>query len=95
MASNLYLSILSFLLLATHGSSSPLCGNTIRWVDCSEHVPSSLNMTGVDLSDRPESLHCGRADVPMDYSKPMSRHNMITLGLAMYRPKNPKGVLFV
>lgn len=52
-------------------------------------------MTGVDLSDLPESLHCGRADVPMDYSKPMSRHNMITLGLAMYRPKNPKGVLFV
>ncbi|KAH8738411.1 hypothetical protein BGZ61DRAFT_526388 [Ilyonectria robusta] len=95
MISNFHVSILSFLLLATHGSSSPLCGNTIRWVNCSEHIPSSLNLTGVDLSDLPESLHCGRVDVPMDYSKPMSRHNMITLGLAMYRPENPKGVLFV
>ncbi|KAF2494345.1 alpha/beta-hydrolase [Lophium mytilinum] len=30
----------------------------------------------------------------MDYSKPISVRNNITLGLAMYRPANPKGVIF-
>ncbi|KPM41125.1 hypothetical protein AK830_g5432 [Neonectria ditissima] len=52
-------------------------------------------MTGVDLSNLPEALYCGRLDVPMDYSKPKSPENMITLGLAMYRPHKPQGVLFV
>jgi hypothetical protein len=31
----------------------------------------------------------------MDYNEPMSANNKITLGLAMYRPVKPKGVLFV
>ncbi|KAK5186997.1 hypothetical protein LTR44_001004 [Exophiala sp. CCFEE 6388] len=70
---------------------------TIRWVDCSKHVPNTdiaLNLTGVDLSALPSTLHCGQLEVPMDYSKPISSSNNITLGLAMYRPKNPKGVIF-
>ena len=69
----------------------------IRWVKCSQHVPTGtgeLNLTGVDLGALPSTLHCGRIDVPMDYSRPMCEQNKITLGLAMYRPVKPKGVLF-
>ncbi|KAF7555390.1 hypothetical protein G7Z17_g2232 [Cylindrodendrum hubeiense] len=95
MIPKLHVYALYFLLLATQGSTKALCDSRIRWVNCSEHVPSTLDLTGVDLSDLPNTLHCGRADVPMDYSKPMSRNNMITLGLAMYRPQKPKGALFV
>jgi pimeloyl-ACP methyl ester carboxylesterase len=79
-------------LLATVASAQ-----TIDWVDCSKHVPppaTFFNASGVDLKSLPKTLHCGRLDVPMDYSKPMSAANKITLGLAMYRPKNPKGVIF-
>ncbi|KAI1617240.1 hypothetical protein EDD36DRAFT_484980 [Exophiala viscosa] len=70
---------------------------TIRWVDCSKHVPDTdiaLNLTGIDLSALPSTLHCGQLEVPMDYSRPISSTNNITLGLAMYRPKEPKGVIF-
>lgn len=69
----------------------------INWVDCSKHVPEPatfLDTTGVNLSALPRTLHCGRLTVPMDYSKPISASNNITIGLAMYRPKNPKGVIF-
>lgn len=80
-------------LLATAVSAS-----SINWVDCSQNVPSNatfLNTTGVNLSALPSTLHCGRIEVPMDYSKPISAENNITLGLAMYRPKNPRGVIFL
>lgn len=80
------------ILLATTVSSQK-----INWVDCSKHVPTPatyFNATGVDLKALPPTLHCGRIEVPMDYSKPISASNNITLGLAMYRPKNPKGVIF-
>jgi hypothetical protein len=30
----------------------------------------------------------------MDYDKPIGPKNNITLGLAMYRPEKPNGVLF-
>jgi hypothetical protein len=30
----------------------------------------------------------------MDYSRLFSKTNMITLGIAMYRPSKPKGALF-
>ena len=69
----------------------------IRWVKCSQHVPTGtgeLYLTGVDLGALPSTLHCGRIDVPMDYSRLMCEQNKITLGLAMYRPVKPKGVLF-
>jgi hypothetical protein len=74
-----------------------LSSSKIQWVDCSEHVPhtdTALNLTGVDLSALPSTLHCGQLEVPMDYAKPLSSTNNITLGLAMYRPENPKGVIF-
>ncbi|KAI9711146.1 MAG: hypothetical protein M1812_007250 [Candelaria pacifica] len=66
----------------------------IQWVNCSQNVPSLLDRTEVDLANLPSSLHCGRLDVPMDYSKPLSPSNVLTIGLAMYRPKEPKGVIF-
>ncbi|KAF4628966.1 hypothetical protein G7Y89_g9180 [Cudoniella acicularis] len=52
-------------------------------------------MSAIDVTNLPSTLHCGQLDVPMDYSKPFGETNMITLGLAMYRPANPKGVLFL
>ncbi|CZR58678.1 uncharacterized protein PAC_08570 [Phialocephala subalpina] len=71
----------------------------IRWIDCANAVPepttsSTFNTSTFNLTDLPSTLHCGQLDVPMDYSKPLCESNMITLGLAMYRPVNPKGVLF-
>jgi hypothetical protein len=72
----------------------------IRWVDCAHYVPQStapegsFNASTVDLNKLPSTLHCGQIDVPMDYSKPFCDDNKITLGLATYRPSNPKGPLF-
>jgi len=66
---------------------------TIKWVDCSLIVPSLLEGTGGNLTDLPSMLRCGQLDVPMDYTKPISAIDTITLGLAMYRPANPKGVI--
>ena len=73
----------------------------IIWVDCAQFVPQStapsggsFNASTVDLQNLPSTLHCGRLDVPMDYSKPFSDDNKITLGVATYRPANPKGPLF-
>lgn len=83
------------LLLSPRSFAKPTCAKPIRWVDCSEHVPSTLDLTGVNLNNLPPTLHCGQLDVPMDYSRPLSPNNTITLGLAMYRPAKPKGVLFV
>jgi hypothetical protein len=80
-------------VLATASSAQ-----SIDWVDCSQNVPDPatfLNITGVDLSALPPTLHCGRIEVPMDYSQPISASNNITLGLAMYRPANPEGVIFL
>jgi hypothetical protein len=79
--------------------ATTIAAQSINWVDCSQNVPepaTGLNISGVDLSALPSTLHCGRVDVPMDYSKPINASgNNITLGLAMYRPPNPKGVIFL
>ncbi|KAF7969924.1 hypothetical protein HWV62_25526 [Athelia sp. TMB] len=73
-------------VLAT--SSTP----KIQWVNCTEHVPGPLQ--GATLpTTLPASLHCGLLAVPMDYSKPISSRNNITLGFAMNRPENPQGLL--
>lgn len=72
--------------------------NTIQWADCAENIPidvaleNDINITSATIP--PSILHCGTLVVPMDYQKPMSEQNNITLGLAMYRPPNPKGVLY-
>lgn len=76
----------------------PAPQSSISWVDCSQNVPESsdtFNASAVDLASLPANLHCGRLDVPMDYSKPFCDENKITLGLAMVRPANPKGALFL
>ena len=77
--------------------ASALSPQKIQWVNCSEHVPNTdiaLDLSGVNLSALPSTLQCGRLVVPMDYAKPISPTNNITLGLAMYRPQKPKGVIF-
>ncbi|KDQ19583.1 hypothetical protein BOTBODRAFT_443477 [Botryobasidium botryosum FD-172 SS1] len=66
--------------------------NSIQWVDCASSVPQPFQ--GIPLPGAlPPTLHCGRLDVPMDYSQPFSTNNKITLGFAMYRPSNPKGLI--
>ncbi|KAJ7157984.1 hypothetical protein C8R43DRAFT_882882 [Mycena crocata] len=66
--------------------------NDIRWVDCAAHVPSPLQDMNLTLP-LPSTLHCGQLDVPMDYSKPISDVNTITLGFTMYRPNNSQGLI--
>ncbi|KAE8449055.1 hypothetical protein EG329_008643 [Mollisiaceae sp. DMI_Dod_QoI] len=96
------LSIFLLAIVALFTSSSlarTIPAPSIRWLDCAETVPGpttsdTFNASAIDLMKLPSTLHCGQLDVPMDYSKPFCESNMITLGLAMYRPVNPKGVLF-
>ncbi|RDL37041.1 Uncharacterized protein BP5553_04474 [Venustampulla echinocandica] len=89
--------LFSFLSLALSVASHSIPVDRIKWTDCSKNVPQStgsFNGSAIDLTNLPPTLHCGQIDVPMDYSKPLCHTNMITLRLAMYRPANPKGVLF-
>lgn len=81
--------------LATGNSSSAVeTKPKIQWVNCAEHVPAPFVTQNITLpSTLPSTLHCGLLVVPMDYSKQLSSTNNITLGFAMYRPKNPQGLL--
>lgn len=82
----------------------PSRSTEVQWVNCSLNVPeplqSALNITtwdtnsNPDLPPLPSSLLCGRLDVPMDYAQPFSETNQITVGFAVYRPADPKGVIF-
>ncbi|KAJ7878565.1 Alpha/Beta hydrolase protein [Mycena olivaceomarginata] len=69
---------------------------TLRWVDCTTHVPqpiqAALNITTFS-GPLPPTLFCGEIDVPMDYVKPIAPDNQITVGFAMNRPKKPAGLL--
>ncbi|EIM92815.1 uncharacterized protein STEHIDRAFT_165026 [Stereum hirsutum FP-91666 SS1] len=68
--------------------------SSIQWVDCASNVPSTLLAANYTLpSSLPSTLACGRLDVPMDYSQPMTDNNTITLGFSMYRPENPQALL--
>ena len=87
------LKIIIFLSIAQLATS--LASNPIQWLDCSRHAPKSLSLTKNELASLPSTLHCGKIDVPMDYSRPMCRDNMISVGFAMHRPRHPKGVIFV
>lgn len=69
----------------------------IQWVDCKKNVNPAFPLLYPTVklpSKLPSTLHCGYLEVPMDYSKPISSTNNITLGIAMHRPQNPKGVIF-
>ncbi|KAF7970425.1 hypothetical protein HWV62_24169 [Athelia sp. TMB] len=79
---------LSQLAIGALASAKPV----IQWVNCAEHVPIPLQGTSLP-NPLPSTLHCGLLDVPMDYSKPISSSNNITIGFAMHRPKNPQGLL--
>jgi hypothetical protein len=86
---------LTLLLLACPLScATAAAASIIRWVDCAQHPPFSPLGASVNLTQLPKGLKCGRINVPMDYSKAMGPGNNITLGLAMVRPPNPKGVIF-
>lgn len=90
--------LISRLLAICALSITLISAQLIDWVDCSQNVPDPatfLNVNGVDLKALPSTLHCGRLTVPMDYSRPISASNNVTLGLAMYRPEKPKGVIFL
>lgn len=82
-----------FCFIFTLAAASP----EILWTDCSEHIPPStvFDSTGVDLQHLPSTLKCGQIVVPMDYARPLSESNNITLGLAMHRPLHPKGAIFL
>jgi hypothetical protein len=89
------LPILSWVLVVATSVSQRSSGS-IEWVDCSQNVPIyfSLANLSVPTTDLPSTLQCGELVVPMDYEKPISAVNNITLSIGMYRPANPKGVIF-
>jgi hypothetical protein len=70
---------------------------SIQWLDCAQNVPvyvqQMYNVTtweGPDLPPLPDTLACGRLNVPLDYSKPISVNNTISIGFAMNRPAGAK-----
>jgi hypothetical protein len=84
--------LIAILLLASLCAALPHLQSTIQWLDCASHVPQPLKNTSLPVT-LPSTLHCGRLNVPMDYSKPMLENNTITLGFSIYRPKNPQGLI--
>ncbi|KAI0855530.1 hypothetical protein F4860DRAFT_31951 [Xylaria cubensis] len=88
----LFVPFLPFVSLARAVRSQ---SHHIQWVNCHEHVPSTLAVNDTALVKLPDTLHCGQLSVPMDYGLPFGPDNSITLGLAMHRPRNPKGAIFV
>ncbi|KAK3071026.1 hypothetical protein LTR53_009422 [Teratosphaeriaceae sp. CCFEE 6253] len=91
----------AWLLLALGASATahPLFHPKITWVDCHNNVPRVLSqgfpIDNFSAAALPSTLHCGQIQVPVDYSKSIHADgNQITVGLAMYRPRKPKGVLF-
>ncbi|KAJ9615006.1 hypothetical protein H2200_001080 [Cladophialophora chaetospira] len=86
--------ILFLLSCSLFCSAAPANASAITWINCAEQPPFTLNTTSIDLTKLPSTLHCGRVVVPMNYAKPIGPKNNITLGIAMYRPQNPKGVIF-
>lgn len=64
----------------------------INWIDCTSNIPQPLQGSSLP-SPLPSTLKCGQLNVPMDHTKPFSETNNITLGFAMRRPENPKGLI--
>jgi hypothetical protein len=90
--------LVCFVLALAHaqrGGSHRSHESRIRWIDCRDQVPFTLDLEGIDMKNLPGALHCGELVVPMDHAKPICAENNITLGLAMYRPEKPKGVVFL
>ncbi|KAH8798718.1 Alpha/Beta hydrolase protein [Flagelloscypha sp. PMI_526] len=89
------------LALVTHAAPQPAGSTELHWVDCTKNIPapvqSALNITEWDnttLGALPDTLTCGRIDVPLDYTQPFSDSNKITVGFSLYTPKNPVSTIF-
>ena len=91
---------ISLLLLTESVIAASLAHSLPRidWVDCQNNVPTVLSQivpnNTFSTSSLPSTLHCGHTDVPVDYASTTGDGEKITLGLAMHRPKDPKGLLF-
>ena len=85
--------IVALSAFSTFASAKP----NITWVDCHQNVPVAFTQSfpDVNTTNLPRTLRCGEIKVPLDYGQPGGPDNTITLGLAMYRPHNPKGVIFL
>ncbi|KAF9458282.1 hypothetical protein BDZ94DRAFT_1173972 [Collybia nuda] len=88
----------SFLTRIIGFSSLALAGpltikqHSIQWINCSSNIPQPLQGVALPCT-LPSTLHCGKIDVPMDYTKPIGPDNMISLGFSMYRPEKPIGLI--
>jgi hypothetical protein len=87
--------VLSWVIVAA-ARWPPYHTPSIDWLDCKQNVPSffALAQITVPTENLPSTLKCGNIVVPMDYNRPISDSNNITLSIAMHRPANPKGVIF-
>lgn len=101
MSSLLVVPLLLSLIVSAADVLDVPTGN-ISWVNCTTHVPQPFqdifnvtDWTDPSLPPLPASLKCGRVNVPMDYTQPISDNNTITLGLAYHTVENSKGVIFL
>lgn len=94
--------LVSLATLSTRAVAAATVNTRIQWVDCANNVPvpiqQAYNLTGQSwkgshLPVLPKTLKCGRINVPMDYEKPISANNTISIGFAMYRPNGAKELL--
>jgi hypothetical protein len=89
--------ILPISLRVLVAAGLPSCETpSIQWVDCAQNVPIYFTLADIPVptTNLPPTLKCGELVVPMNYAKPISASNNITLSIAMYRPLKPKGVIF-
>lgn len=63
----------------------------INWVNCKDFLPTSLAgaLSNATLDALPSTLHCGRIEVPVDYSEPLC----VTNNIARYTPDNPRSTV--
>ncbi|KAH8813874.1 hypothetical protein DL96DRAFT_1821095 [Flagelloscypha sp. PMI_526] len=101
LTTSLTLLLFGFSVRAQETASHEGSSKGIQWIDCNQNVPapvqSALNITNWDnstLGPLPPTLTCGRLDVPLDYGKPLSKSNKITLAFSLYTPVKPVGTIF-
>ena len=85
--------LISILLLASLCAALPYLQSTIQWLDCASHVPQPLKNALLPVTLL-STLPCGRLNVPMDYSEPISENNTITLGFSIVLRLPPLNLIF-
>ena len=80
------------LFLPCFARVAPQPPPSIRWVDCAENVPgpsttSTLNISAIDLSNLPSTLHCGQLEVPMSNTVFFYCHLLAQLRIALLGPR--------